>query len=252
MLKIHGLSRNFGGLMALERVDLHVPPGEIVGLIGPNGSGKTTLFNVVTGFLAALKGQVFFDETDITHRPTHEIIRLGIARTFQNVRVFKRMTVYENVWAGQHQLTRSGLMSLFPAGRDAEKRLRGQAEEILELMGLEDRRETIAGNLPFGLQRRLEVARALATEPKLLLLDEPASGISGQEVESLMASIKKINATGKTILIIEHDMKVIMNLSKRIAVLNFGRKIAEGPPEAVRSSPAVVEAYLGTKGEPGA
>ncbi|MFQ5962516.1 MAG: ABC transporter ATP-binding protein, partial [Candidatus Methylomirabilales bacterium] len=195
---------------------------------------------------------VFFDGTDTTHLPTHEIIRLGIARTFQSVRVFKRMTVYENVWAGQHRLTRSGLTSLLPGGKHDEKRLYGKVDEILELMGLRDHREMIAGNLPFGLQRRLEVARALATEPRLLLLDEPAGGLSRQEVESLMASIKKINATGKTILIIEHDMKVIMNLSKRIAVLNFGRKIAEGPPETVRSSPAVVEAYLGTKGGSGA
>ena len=228
-LAIERVSKSFGGLRALHEVSLIVPRGSIFALIGPNGSGKSTLFNVVTGMLGPTSGTIHFQGQDVTGRKTHEIVRLGIGRTFQNIRLFTRMSVAQNVWVAAR-------------GSDGG---RARIHELLDLTGLAARADDLVENLNFGEQRRLELARALAGDPALLLLDEPAAGMGSAEVGRLMEDIRRLRERGKTIFLIEHTMDLVMNVADRIAVLNFGEKIAEGTPAEIRANPRVVEAYLG-------
>ncbi len=246
MLAIKSLDRSFGGLMALEKVELTVTRGDIHGLIGPNGAGKTTLFNVITGFLSPTAGRIHFEDRDITGKGPSEITHQGIARTFQNVRLFSEMTVLQNVLVGQHCRAPGGFLRMFPISTRREKALQEEAEELLMLVGLQDFRSRPAGSLPFGAQRLLELARALATRPRLLLLDEPRSGMNREETDRLCSYVQGIRDLGVTVLLIEHDMNMVMRLSDRVTVLNFGRKIAEGSPAEVQNNQAVREAYLGS------
>ena len=249
MLDLHGVSLAFGGLQALKDVSLAVEPGMIKAIIGPNGAGKTTLFNLVTGFLTPQAGRVIFQGQEIQGRPAFAIAALGISRTFQLVQLFDRMTVLENVMVGRHRLSRAGLLAgalRLPWTRGEEEDIRGQAWEALELVGLADRAHQRAAALPLGLKRLAEIARALAAAPTLLLLDEPASGLDAGETERLQEMILALRARGLTILLVEHDMSLTMEVADSIAVLNYGRLIADGPPRHVQKHPEVITAYLGT------
>jgi branched-chain amino acid transport system ATP-binding protein len=248
MLVLDKVSKRFGGLSVLEDVSFSVPAGTVFGLIGPNGAGKTTVFNLVTGLLAPTAGAIALNGESLLGLKSHRITRRGIARTFQNIRVFKEMTLRENVVVGMHAHLGYGTAQwLFglPGYRAMERRAAERAEELLSWVGLAGKAHDIADNLSYGDQRKLELARALATDPKLLLLDEPVAGMNSGEKRELMAEIERIAARGYTIFMIEHDMRFVMGLCSRIAVLNFGRVIAEGTPEQIRGDPAVVEAYLG-------
>ncbi|MGA9754397.1 MAG: ABC transporter ATP-binding protein [Desulfobaccales bacterium] len=248
-MELHGVSLAFGGLQAVEQVSFGIAPGTIKAVIGPNGAGKTTLFNLVTGFLAPQAGRIVFQGEEIQGRPAHRIARQGIARTFQLVQLFDHMTVLENVMVGRHRLSNSGLLAgavRFPWTRTEEKVIRAKAMEALEFVGLASRAQQPASILPLGLKRMLEIGRALASAPKLLLLDEPASGLDAVETERLQALILELRARDLTLLLVEHDMGLTMEVADEIAVLNYGKLIADGPPRAIQKNPEVIAAYLGT------
>ena len=248
MLKLANVSKHFGGLAVLQDVSFDVPAGKVFGLIGPNGAGKTTVFNLITGLLAPSGGVIELQGQSLLGHAPHQITRRGIARTFQNIRIFKDMTLLDNVVVGMHSHLDYGvpewLFSL-PGFRAQEKRAREKAHELLGWVGLAAQAGDTADNLSYGDQRKLELARALATEPKLLLLDEPVAGMNTGEKVELMGEITNIAKRGYTIFMIEHDMRFVMGLCERIAVLNFGRIIAEGTPDEIKNNPDVIEAYLG-------
>ncbi|MFQ3535560.1 MAG: ABC transporter ATP-binding protein [Aggregatilineales bacterium] len=249
VLEARNMTRRFGGLCAVDNVSFQVQRGEIFGLIGPNGAGKTTMFNLITGITPPTQGELFYEGRNITDKRPHEIALLGIARTFQNIRLFGTLTALENVMIARHIHTKSGVLTgvlgLPPAPQE-ERAVRQRAMELLDLVGLADSAETQARNFSYGDQRRLEIARALALEPKLLLLDEPAAGMNQNEKSALSAFIRRVREQfDLTIVLIEHYVPLVMGLCDRIAVLNFGQLIALGVPEVVQNDPAVIEAYLG-------
>lgn len=250
LLKLENIGKHFGGLAALADVSLKVERGEIYALIGPNGAGKTTLFNVITGIYKPDSGRFSLEGLAMTGKKPSEMAKSGIARTFQNIRLFANMSALENVMVGRHCRTRAGVLGAifnFASTKSEEQAIRDKAKHLLDYVGIGKHAHMLSKNLSYGDQRRLEIARALATEPRLLALDEPAAGMNHAETDSLSHLLETIRRDGTTILLIEHDMKLVMNLCDRLAVLNFGKLIAEGTPDEVAGNPLVVEAYLGVQ-----
>lgn len=245
LLNLAGVSKNFGGIRALADISLDVAPNCIVGVIGPNGAGKTTLFNVITGAYRADAGEVVFDGRPVTRWPPHRVVRAGIARTFQNIRLFASMTVWEHLIVAQPR--RNSIVRDVLPMRWADPAARSRAEQALQFFGLEKYRDSIARTLPYGIQRKVDMARALTAQPKLLLLDEPVAGMNRDESEELRALLLRLNEGGLSILLIEHDMAFVMNLCQQLYVLDFGALIAAGAPADIRNEPAVLDAYLGSQ-----
>lgn len=254
LLEINNLSKSFGGLQALNGVTFDVRMGVVQALIGPNGAGKTTCFNLISGILPPSSGSIRLDGRELSYLPPHRIARLGLARTFQNIQLFSGLSVLENVLVGQHLHLHGNLLATLlnlPAVRRQERRSADFSRELLDFVGLADKEHWAADSLAYGDQRRLEIARAMALNPRLLLLDEPAAGMNPRETEDLMALIDNIQQRHITVLLIEHDMNLVMNISSRIVVFDQGRVIAQGPPKAIRQNPQVIEAYLGREEEDG-
>jgi branched-chain amino acid transport system ATP-binding protein len=248
MLKLNNVSVKFGGLIAVNELSLEVEKNTIFGLIGPNGAGKTTAFNAISGYIRPTSGEIWFNDKKIDGLHPFQINSLGLARTYQNINLFKNMTVLENVMAGRHPRTTAGLLAaIFRPGsqRKEEQQIAAKAHEILKFLGIDDKAAFMAKNLSYGEQRLLEISRAMATEPELLLLDEPAAGMNTSEKEALKQLLKKIKEQGITILLVEHDMRLVMGITDQVCVLNYGKKIALGEPYAIQNNPDVIEAYLG-------
>ncbi len=248
VLQAKGITKNFGGLTAVNNVDFHIKEGEIVSLIGPNGAGKTTFFNIITGVYGPTSGQVNFLGKEIHMLKPYEITMEGISRTFQNIRLFSSMTVFENILIGQYCRTEANLFNVMFKTKKAineQEEAKEKAQEIIDFLELGSVADEIATSLPYGDQRRVEIGRALATEPRLLLLDEPAAGMNTQEKKEMQALIRKIRDKGYTVFLIEHDMKLVMGISDRVAVLDYGNKIAEGNPQEIQKNERVISAYLG-------